>query len=336
MGVITPSQCHYVVKEVDVDTVKACCTPGGGHEVASVPSDAIPFCRINRGETTDMILLEGGPFLMGTDFEDGFADDGEGPIREVTLDPFYMDKYSVTNAQFNAFVKATRYQTEAETFGWSFVFWLLLPPVKRKALEARGETVMGLEWWYRVDGAFWKYPEGPGSSIKKRPDHPAVHISYNDAVAYGAWAGKRLPTEAEWEYAGRGGLAQKIYAWGDDLTPAGKHMCNIWQGDFPRSNSAEDGYVSTAPVFVYEPNGYGLHHMAGNVWEWCHNYWGTDHAATSPNNPIGPPGGDRRVMRGGSYLCHRSYCNRYRVAARTSNTPDSSTGNLGFRCVRDV
>jgi len=283
-----------------------------------------------------MIHVKGGRFLMGTDYPKGFPADGEGPIREVEVDSFWLDRYSVTNRQFGEFVKSTHYRTEAETFGWSFVFWLVVPAMLRKQLSERGETVLGLEWWYRVEGACWKRPEGPGSSIRKRPDHPVVHVSHRDALAYCEWAGKRLPTEAEWEYAARGGLEQSLYVWGDELTPGGKHMCNIWQGDFPKVNTAEDGYVTTAPVFTYEPNGYGFHHMAGNVWEWCHDWWSPDFHVTGPRaNPTGPPPSDRRVMRGGSYLCHHTYCNRYRVAARTSNTPDSSTGNLGFRCARD-
>jgi len=318
-----------------VSQAKSCCTPAGDHglPVGGYPS----FARVATGAIDDMALIPGGTFLMGAEDAVGFPDDGEGPVREVRLEPFYMDKYSVTNRQFDTFIRKTRYRTEAENFGWSFVFWLLVPSPLRNTLQKHGETVLGLEWWFRVEGATWKHPRGPGSSIKKRLDHPAVHISYRDAVAYAAWAGKRLPTEAEFERAARGGLVQKRYAWGDELCPDGKHMCNIWQGDFPRSNSADDGYVDTAPVFTFDPNGYGMHHMAGNVWEWCYDWWSPSFHVDGPwDNPIGPPSGERKVMRGGSYLCHDSYCNRYRVAARTSNTPDSSTGNLGFRCARDV
>jgi formylglycine-generating enzyme required for sulfatase activity len=217
------------------------------------------------------------------------------------------------------------------------VFHLFLEPQLREILWRMGRQLLGLEWWFHVEGADWNHPEGPETNLDGRMDHPVVHVSWRDAQAYCAWAGKRLPTEAETEYAARGGLAQKRYVWGDELTPGGKHMCNIWQGDFPRTNTAEDGYVGTAPAKSFEPNGYGLYNMSGNVWEWVFDRWSTNFHVNGPRiNPIGPPTGDRRVTRGGSYLCHYSYCNRYRVAARTSNTPDSSTGNTGFRCARDI
>lgn len=317
---------------------KTCCAPSAGRGAAEGPAPAgKPLRRVSSGSTDGMALIPGGRFLMGTDDPVGFPDDGEGPIREIEVDPFHIDRHPVTNRQFEVFVRRTRYRTESERFGWSFVFRLFLPEQRRAALEDRGETVMGLEWWFKVDGAQWRYPYGPGSSIRKKADHPVVHISHADALAYAAWAGKRLPTEAEWECAARGGLTQKRYAWGDELTPGGRHMCNIWQGDFPRTNTAEDGYAGTSPVFAFPPNSHGLHDVAGNVWEWCHDWWSRDFHVTGPRvNPAGPPAGDRRVMRGGSHLCHDSYCNRYRVAARTSNTPDSSTTNLGFRCARDV
>jgi formylglycine-generating enzyme required for sulfatase activity len=163
-------------------------------------------------------------------------------------------------------------------------------------------------------------------------DHPVVHVSWNDAVAYCQWAGRRLPTEAEWEYAARGGLEYARFAWGDELAPEGRWMCNIWQGTFPTENTLADGYLGTAPVDAFDPNGFGLHNVAGNVWEWCADWFSATHPHTSTVDPKGPPGGESRVIRGGSYLCHHSYCNRYRVAARTGNTPDSSTGNMGFRC----
>jgi formylglycine-generating enzyme len=272
---------------------------------------------------------------MGTDDAEGFPADGEGPVREVSVRPFAIDRHSVTNEQFAEFVEAAGYETEAERFGWSFVFMLFVP---RKLLN-RGvaRKVPGLDWWYGVNRASWLRPEGPGSRIDDRLDHPVVHVSWADAEAYCRWAGKRLPTEAEWEYAARGGLVQKRYVWGDELMPDGEHRCNIWQGTFPRINTREDGYAGTAPAESYEPNGYGLYSMAGNVWEWCADWWSsTHHVRGTRTNPTGPASGTSRVMRGGSYLCHHTYCNRYRVAARTANTPDSSTGNLGFRAAADI
>lgn len=282
-----------------------------------------------------MILLPGGPFRMGNGSErDGFPADGEGPVRVVTIDPFYIAACTVTNREFAAFVNAKGYRTEAERFGWSYVFRMFLTPKQTPYLMG---GVQGTPWWLGVRGAFWFQPEGPGSTIEDRMDHPVVHVTWNDAAAYCKWAGKRLPTEAEWEYAARGGLDQKKYPWGDELTPDGKHMCNIWQGTFPEHNTKRDGYVGTAPVTAYEPNGYGLYNVSGNVWEWVHDWFSSTAYTNEPDlNPCGPSTGERRSMRGGSYLCHKSYCNRYRVAARNSNTPDSSAGNIGFRCASDA
>jgi len=282
-----------------------------------------------------LVLLDGGTFLMGADDEAGFPEDGEGPVREVAISPFYIDKYPVSNYRFKKFVDATGYKTEAERFGWSFVFQNYVPKVLIK--RGRGRRVPGLQWWYAVEGAFWLRPEGPGSDIKKRMDFPVVHVSWTDAVAYCEWARLRLPTEAEWEYAARGGLVQKRYAWGNDLKPGGRHMCNIWQGSFPDEDTGADGYRGTCPVTAYQPNGYGLYNVAGNVWEWCADWFSPRHQGRDKTpNPAGPASGAAKVMRGGSHLYHRSYCNRYRVAARTSNTPDSSTTNLGFRAARSA
>ncbi len=286
------------------------------------------------GTLAGMQAIPGGEFLMGSSDVDGWPADGEGPVRAVTVQPFHIDACCVTNEQFNAFVNATGYRTEAERFGWSFVFHLFLTADQLARVTQR---VAGSEWWCRIDGAYWRHPEGEGSNIRQRWDHPVVHVSWNDARAYAGWAGKRLPTEAEWECAARGGLVQKRFAWGDELTPGGRHRCNIWQGTFPTLNTAEDGHVGTAPARSFKANGYGLYNVAGNVWEWCHDWFSPDFHTTGPRvDPLGPPGGERKVIRGGSYLCHQSYCNRYRVGARTSNTPDSSTGNTGFRCVRDL
>lgn len=281
-----------------------------------------------------MIRLPGGTFWMGNGGKDGFPADGEGPVREVSLDPFYIDACTVTNRQFAEFVDASGYRTEAEKFGWSYVFEMFLTPRHTPHLMGR---VQGTPWWFAVKGAFWFQPEGPGSTISDRMDHPVVHVTWNDAAAYCKWAGKRLPTEAEWEFAARGGLDRNIYPWGNELTPDGIHMCNIWQGTFPEKNTARDGYVGTAPAKSFEPNGYGLYNVSGNVWEWVSDWFSPAYYKEGPaGNPQGPVKGDRRSMRGGSYLCHKSYCNRYRVAARNANTPDSSSGNIGFRCAADV
>jgi formylglycine-generating enzyme required for sulfatase activity len=270
-----------------------------------------------------LVALPGGRFLMGSEDDDTNPDDGEGPVRAVDVAPFRIAPVAVTNARFAAFVKDTGHVTDAERFGWSFVFHLLVPPALDRTIT---RAAAAAPWWLPVPRACWRAPEGPGSTVGTRPHHPVVHVSWNDATAFCAWAGARLPTEAEWEYAARGGLEQARYPWGDDLTPGGRHRCNIWQGRFPDVNTQDDGYLGTAPVTRYAPNGYGLHNMAGNVWEWTADRF---HAAA---------GDDRapRAMRGGSYLCHASYCNRYRVAARASNTPDSSAGNVGFRIVADA
>jgi sulfatase modifying factor 1 len=285
-----------------------------------------------KSATSEMVRLEGGEFLMGTNDPIGFTADGEGPVRAVTLKPFWIDDYAVDNARFAAFVEATGHVTDAERYGWSFVFGGLLPDdfePTRGAAQA--------PWWRQVFGANWRQPEGPHSSIVGRMNHPVVHVSWSDAASYCAWLGTRLPTEAEWEYAARGGLEQKRYAWGDELTPDGEWRCNIWQGTFPSHNTLEDGYLGTAPVASFPPNGFGLYNVSGNVWEWCSDWFNTTfHLHGLREDPTGSPSGQAKGIRGGSYLCHDSYCNRYRVAARSSNTPDSSTGNMGFRCVKEV
>jgi formylglycine-generating enzyme len=278
-----------------------------------------------------MVHIEGGEFLMGTDDPVGFPSDGEGPVRRVSLKPFRIDAYTVSNARFGAFVAETGYVTDGEIYGYSFVFGGLLPD---GFPDTRG--VAQTPWWRQVFGADWRHPEGPQSSLEERINHPVVHVSWNDATAYCTWAGNRLPTEAEWECAARGGLKQKRYPWGDELTPDGEHRCNIWQGSFPSHNALEDGFFGTAPVDAFKPNGFGLYDVSGNVWEWCADWFHPSFHVNGPReNPSGPPFGQGRVIRAGSYLCHHSYCNRYRVAARSSNTPDSLTGNMSFRCASD-
>lgn len=317
------------------------CCPPAAERPDSTAVVTLPFTppqRDHRQVAKGMVGIPGGEFRMGGADPDAFPADGEGPVRTVRLTPYLIDAAAVTNRQFAAFVKATGYVTDAERFGWSFVFHLFVGPEQRAGVM--DATVPGAPWWLGVRGASWRSPEGPGSDVATRPQHPVVHVSWTDAAAYAAWAGKRLPTEAEWEMAARGGLDQARFAWGDELVPKKRWRCNIWQGRFPQGNTAEDGHVGPAPVKSYPPNGYGLYEVAGNVWEWTSDWWSTSwHAEDRPetrHDPSGPTSGMARVIRGGSYLCHESYCNRYRVAARTSNTPDSSTGNMGFRCAADA
>ena len=287
--------------------------------------------------TTAMVRVGGESFRMGTDEDVGFPEDGEGPERAVRVDPFYVDRYAVTNAQFAEFVRETGYTTDAERYGWSFVFDGFLDPADRERVRQRAG---GAEWWLAVAGADWFHPTGPSSTVVAEDllKHPVTHVSWADARAYAEWAGKRLPTEAEWEYAARGGSDGR-FPWGDELEPGGEHRCNVWQGEFPERNTAADGYESTAPVDAFDANGFGLFDVCGNVWEWCRDRFSSDYHTTDaydPDNPTGPDSGEQRVMRGGSHLCHESWCNRYRLAARSKNDPESSTGNIGFRCVVDA
>lgn len=264
---------------------------------------------------------------MGNPRGDGYAADGETPVHEVTLSPFHISPTAVTNDEFARFVKETGHRTDAERFGWSFVFAGHLPP----DLQG-GQRPVNAPWWRQVFGADWAHPEGPDSDIRTRRDYPVVHVSWADAVSYCQWAGVRLLTEAEWEYAARGGRVGQRFPWGDDLEPRGKHRMNVFQGTFPERDAGADGFRGTAPVDAFKGNGFGLWNMTGNVWEWCADWFSPTTYQRGPvTDPAGPATGEARVMRGGSFLCHASYCNRYRVDARSSNTPDSSTANCGFR-----
>jgi formylglycine-generating enzyme required for sulfatase activity len=271
---------------------------------------------------------------MGDHFGEGYSKDGEQPLHEVGLSSFWIDSTAVTNAEFSRFVRATGYVTEAEELGLSAVFHLDYRG-SRSAVEGRVDEAL---WWLVVRGADWRHPRGPASDVEETlmQMHPVVHVSWNDAQAYAQWAGKRLPTEAEWEYAARGGLHGARFPWGDTLMPEGRWQMNVWQGDFPTRNTVQDGHAATAPVNAFSPNGFGLHQMAGNVWEWCQDRFDpTYYSWSSAQDPRGPEDGMSRVIRGGSYLCHASYCHRYRVAARSSNTPESAAANTGFRCAND-
>ncbi|XP_070135522.1 formylglycine-generating enzyme [Drosophila bipectinata] len=270
-----------------------------------------------------MSLIPGGTYNVGTN-EPHFHGDREGPERQEKINDFYLDKYEVTNDAFSIFVKDTNYTTEAEGFGDSFLFKTLLSTDEQKAMEHL--RVASAPWWYKVSGVSWRHPNGKDSSLGGLENHPVVHVTWRDAVAYCKWMGKRLPTEAEWEVACRGGKERKLFPWGNKLMPREEHWLNIWQGDFPEGNLAEDGFEFTSPVDTFRQNTFDLYNMVGNVWEWTADLWDANDMSETPN----------RVKKGGSYLCHKSYCYRYRCAARSQNTEDSSAGNLGFRCAKDA
>lgn len=275
----------------------------------------------------EFVDIPGGAAMVGTNAPQ-IPDDGEGPIRTVTIKPFRMAVTTVTNQEFRAFVKTTGYVTEAERYGWSFVFWSQVP-------ENIGATraVREVEWWRRVDGACWYTPNGPETEDDCLPDHPVVHISWNDARAYAAWVGGRLPTEAEWEHAARAGQGDVRFPWGEDepndtdVTP-----CNIWQGEFPKVNTATDGFVTTAPARSFAPNPWGLYNLVGNVWEWTADPYRVRSLKRSVKERLAGMKG-YKLSKGGSFLCHRSYCYRYRIAARSGTSPDSATTHHGFRVV---
>ena len=292
--------------------------------------------RLHEGDTNletlnEFVFIRGGVFTMGTD-EAVLPQDGEGPARRVQIGDFFIHKYEVSNREFAAFTEDTGYVTEAEKFGNSFVLEMLLSEAVKSEIT---QAVMNAPWWLPVENASWKQPEGEDSDVSGRQNHPVVHVSWNDAVEFCQWKGGRLPTEAEWEYAARGGLEGRMYPWGNNALPRGEHWMNIWQGEFPEENTADDGYVGTAPVDTFPSNKYGLHNMAGNVWEWVSDWWDIRHSDEFQTDPRGPPSGKDKVKKGGSYICHPHYCFRYRCAARSQNTPDSSASNLGFRCARD-
>jgi len=305
-----------------------------------------------------MVWVGGGEFTMGTDSDLGWPD--EKPAHRVRVDGFWMDEHEVTNAQFRAFVEATGYVTTAEKAPRLEEVMAQLPPGSPpppKENLVPGSLVFTLpagrvnlddvsQWWAWTPGANWHHPEGPGSSIEGKDDHPVVHVSWDDAVAYARWTSKRLPTEAEWEFAARGGLDGQPYVWGNERPSDTQIHANIWQGEFPRQNTVKDGFARTAPVQSFLPNGYGLYDMAGNVWEWCADWYQRDLYRQRAgrgvvNNPAGPerssdpvrPFMPMRVQRGGSFLCNDSYCSRYRPSARHGCSLDTGMSHVGFRCV---
>ena len=329
--------------EKTADSLAHCIADGIPSRAAAI-SNAV---NVNQGkdDTTDMKWIRGGKFLMGAD---EFPD--SRPMHEVVVDGFYIDEHEVTNAEFARFVVATNYKTVAERplnpadypgvpadklVPGSAVF---TPTVTSVSLDNP------LQWWNYVPGASWSQPEGKGSSVKGRENYPVIHVSYEDAAAYAKWAGKRLPTEAEWEYAAQGGKGNHTYYWGDELKPANKWTANIYQGNFPDKNTKEDGYEGAAPVKSFPPNSYGLYDMDGNVWEWCQDLYRPDYYQKSvAKNPQGPkdsydpdePNAVKRVQRGGSFLCSDDYCIRYKAGSRGKGEVSSGSNNLGFRCVKE-
>lgn len=261
---------------------------------------------------------------MGAD-DPPHPEDGEAPARQVTVAPFAIKTTTVTNLEFQSFVAATGYITDAEQHGTSFVFEGLLAP------DNPGPALPGTPWWRDVIHANWKNPLGPDNPLNDYADHPVVHITRRDVQAYCHWSGTRLPSEAEWEFAARAGLSAQPYPWGDELTPDGTHQCNIWQGEFPTMNTNADGFIGTAPANSYPANEFGLFNMVGNVWEWVEDRFTNRHSPRPTTNPKGPLNGEQFVAKGGSYLCHHSYCLRYRTSSRQALLPGTSTGNLGFR-----
>lgn len=296
--------------------------------------------RVNNKDDMKLMHIPKQIFQMGSTHQHhGFDSDNEGPPVELSMPDFYMSETTVTNEMFYHFMMGTGYLTEAERLGTSFVFQDL---IKEENQEKVNAMATGMTWWLDVEDVNWRKPEGPGSSITDKMAHPVVHITWNDAMAYCRWVGGRLPTEAEWEVAARGGHPGNEYQWGDELTPNGEHFANIWQGEFPHNNTGEDGYIATAPAADFFQNDYGIRQMTGNVWEWCLNPSRIDlkefNEKTTENFMEEIETHEMRNMatRGGSFLCHDSYCTRYRVAARNGNSANSASSNIGFRYVVDV
>lgn len=300
---------------------KKCCTPQNNqtyltqlNSTQTLNNPKLENIILSSFQPQDWCQIPAGDFTMGNDDVDAIAGDEEGPTHNVTLDSFCIAATTVTNLDFSAFIRATEYVTEAEKFGSSFVFYLQVPIEQR---NKHSQILSDLPWWLSVAYASWQRPEGPGSHIHERPHHPAVHISWHDAMAYCHWSGTALPSEDQWERAARGGLDRQRFAWGNELKDInGLPLCNIFRGVFP--HTPEPGW-QPAPIQADsgKPNGFGLLNVCGNVWEWC----------------TGPLTGNNQPLRGGSYLCHDSYCNRYRVAARNSNTASASASNIGFRVI---
>lgn len=321
-----------MIDKTDINNLEptSCCAPSRPQSTSyEMPAGQTPQ-RSSTIVPDDVVTIPGGKAFIGT-ARPQIPDDGESPFRSGKLRSFQIDRAAVTNARFEAFIKDTGYQTEAERFGWSFVFHTQVP---QGADSGQGSAQA--MWWRRVDGADWRHINGPGTEDVYFQDHPVVHVSWHDAKAFAQWAGGRLPTEAEWEHAARGGLGDAMFPWGDDKPNDDSFLpCNIWQGKFPDVNTGADGYQTTAPATSFEPNGYGLYNMVGNAWEWtAEPFKIRSLKKTARTRQAGMAG--YKLLKGGSHLCHESYCFRYRIAARTGNSPDSSTSHQGLRLVYDV
>lgn len=309
---------------------QACCIPEGSPQtthakrVAGAAIKPLPSSEHAWDGTTASVHINGGWFDMGA-ADALYPEDGEGPVRKVWVDAFNLATTAVSNREFKQFVDVTNYVTDAERVGSSFVFHLFVKATHKSAVSSIAP------WWCDLKGACWYAPEGKGSNIDDRMTHPVVHITRYDALRFCQWSGTQLPTEAQWEYAARGGLPSQDYPWGNELLVDGQHCCNIWQGNFPHTNTVEDGYVGTAPIDAFSANAFGLFNMTGNVWEWVADRFTRLHSTRPTRNPKGPLNGDAYVAKGGSYLCHESYCKRYRNASRQALADTVSTGNLGFR-----
>lgn len=311
----------------------SCCSPQrpDGVSTATTPE----FLQEANLTKLNFVTIPAGEFLMGTD-QPFYPTDGESPSRSVWLDEFKISQFSVTNSEFAAFIEATGYQTEAEIYGWSYVFNGFID--ETTASKQVAGVAASAPWWLAIEGAYWFKPFGNSKTIEDILNHPVVHVTHNDALEFCRWSGYKLPTEAQWEKASRGGLSGKLFPWGDSLLVNDSHQANIWQGEFPHLNTNEDGYFGTAPVDSFVANNFGLFNTVGNVWEWTNDFWSArwhiPESVETRRNPAGPhKESGNRVLKGGSFMCHDSYCYRYRNSARTYNSPNTSTSHIGFRCI---
>ena len=315
------------------ETNDSCCAPQRPESLSGAIQQEFSTAELLSG--TNFVTIPAGEFVMGTD-DPFYPTDGEGPSRLIWLDEFKISKFTVTNSEFVEFVEATGYVTEAEIYGWSYVFNGFIDDVA--ASKKSTGVATSAPWWLAIEGAYWFKPFGNSQTIETLLDHPVVHISHTDALEFCRWSGYKLPTEAQWEKASRGGLTGRLFPWGDELLEGEKHNTNIWQGEFPQLNTQDDGFFGTAPINSFNPNNYGLYNTVGNVWEWTNDFWSArwhiPNTEETRKNPTGPEKvAGNRVLKGGSFMCHDSYCFRYRNSARTYNSPNTSTSHIGFRCV---